>query len=233
MLPLRDNVPTRRFPVVTVALIVANVLVFVLYQRAGEGPGFLSSVNDLAFRPCEVDDSCETAGEGPLVTLFTSMFLHGTWLHLLGNMLFLWIFGNNVEDTLGRPRYIAFYVLGGVFAMATQSAVTLGFGDPADGAIPNLGASGAIAAVLGAYIVLFPGGRVFTWVIPFFFFELPALLFLGIWFLLQLFLGSQSVVAPEQGGGVAFFAHVGGFVFGLLAIRIFSAGRPRPVRPAY
>jgi len=227
VLPLRDNVPTRRFPVVTVALIVANVLVFVLYQRAGEGPGFLSSVNDLAFRPCEVDDSCETAGEGPLVTLFTSMFLHGTWLHLLGNMLFLWIFGNNVEDTLGRPRYIAFYVLGGVFAMATQSAVTLGFGDPADGAIPNLGASGAIAAVLGAYFVLFPRGRVLTLILPVFIFPLPASLFLGIYFVMQALVGGLSFLSPEQGGGVAYFAHIGGIVFGILTIRLFAAGRPR------
>ena len=227
MLPLRDNVPTRRFPVVTVALIVANVLVFVLYQRAGQGPGFLSSVNDLAFRPCEVDDSCETAGEGPLVTLFTSMFLHGTWLHLLGNMLFLWIFGNNVEDTLGRPRYIAFYVLGGVFAMATQSAVTLGFGDPADGAIPNLGASGAISAVLGAYFVLFPGGRVLTLILPVFIFPLPASLFLGIYFVMQALVGGLSFLSPEQGGGVAYFAHIGGIVFGILTIRLFAAGRPR------
>jgi rhomboid family protein len=227
VLPLRDNVPTRRFPVVTVALIVANVLVFVLYQRAGEGPGFLSSVNDLAFRPCEVEESCPTAGEGPLVTLFTSMFLHGDWLHLLGNMLFLWIFGNNVEDTLGRPRYIAFYVLGGVFAMATQAAVTIGFGDPADGAIPNLGASGAISAVLGAYFVLFPHGRVLTLILPVFIFPLPASLFLGIYFVMQALVGGLSFLSPEQGGGVAYFAHIGGIVFGILTIRLFAAGRPR------
>ena len=233
MLPLRDNLPTRRFPVVTVTLIAANIAVFAIYQGAGEGEGFFTSVNDLAFRPCEVEESCPTAGEGWLVTLFTSMFLHAGWLHRLGNMLYLWVFGNNVEDTLGRPRFVAFYLVGGLFATLSQSIVTLEAGSRAAAQIPNVGASGAIAAVLGAYIVLFPGGRVFTWVIPFFFFELPALLFLGIWFLLQLFLGSQSVVAPEQGGGVAFFAHVGGYVFGLLAIRIFSAGRPRPVRPAY
>jgi hypothetical protein len=148
-------------------------------------------------------------------------------------MLFLWIFGNNVEDTLGRPRFIAFYLAGGLFATLSQTIVTLQAGSAASAEIPNVGASGAIAAVLGAYIVLFPGGRVLTWVIPFFFFELPALLFLGFWFLLQLFLGGESFVAPEATGGVAFFAHIGGFVFGLLAIRIFSAGRPGPVRPAY
>jgi membrane associated rhomboid family serine protease len=227
VLPLRDNLPTRRFPVVTVALIAANILVFVLYQGAGSGESFLSSLQDLAFRPCEVEDSCPTAGEGPLVTLFTSMFLHGDWLHLLGNMLFLWIFGNNVEDTLGRPRFIAFYLLGGVFAMATQSAVTLGFGTPVDGAIPNLGASGAISAVLGAYFVLFPHGRVLTLILPVFVFPLPAGLFLGIYFVMQAFVGGLSFLSPEQGGGVAYFAHIGGIVFGILTIRLFAAGRPR------
>ena len=227
MLPLRDNLPTRRFPVVTVALIAANVLVFVLYQGAGSGEGFLSSLQDLAFRPCEVENSCPDAGEGPLVTLFTSMFLHGDWLHLLGNMLFLWIFGNNVEDTLGRPRFLAFYLLGGVFAMATQSGVTLGFGSPADAAIPNLGASGAISAVLGAYFVLFPHGRVLTLILPVFIFPLPAGLFLGIYFVMQALVGGLSFLSPEQGGGVAYFAHIGGIVFGILTIRLFAAGRPR------
>ena len=134
---------------------------------------------------------------------------------------------------VGRPRFVAFYLAGGLFATLSQTIVTLEAGSSSAAEIPNVGASGAIAAVLGAYLVLFPGGRVFTWVIPFFFFELPAMLFLAFWFLLQLFLGSQSIVAPEAGGGVAFFAHIGGFVFGLLAIKIFSAGRPRPVRPAY
>jgi membrane associated rhomboid family serine protease len=227
VLPLRDNLPTRRFPVVTVALIAANVLVFVLYQGAGEGDGFLSSLRDFAFRPCEVEESCPTAGEGPLVTLFTSMFLHADWLHLLGNMLFLWIFGNNVEDTLGRPRFVVFYLLGGVFAMATQSAVTLGFGSPADAAIPNLGASGAVSAVLGAYFVLFPHGRVLTLIFPFFIFPLPAGLFLGIYFVMQALVGGLSFLSPEQGGGVAYFAHIGGIVFGILTIRLFAAGRPR------
>jgi membrane associated rhomboid family serine protease len=228
MLPLRDNLPTRRFPVVTVALIAANIVVFVLYQSAGTGESFLSSVRDLAFRPCEVEDSCPTAGEGPIVTLFTSMFLHADWLHLLGNMLFLWIFGNNVEDTLGRPRFIAFYVLGGVFATATQSAVTLGFGTQPDATIPNLGASGAISAVLGAYFVLFPHGRVLTLILPIFIFPLPASLFLGIYFVLQALIGGLSFMSPEQGGGVAYFAHIGGIVFGILTIRIFAAGRLRP-----
>ena len=228
MLPLRDNLPTRRFPVVTVALIAANIVVFALYQGAGEGEGFVTSVNDFAFRPCEVEESCPTAGEGWLVTLFTSMFLHAGWLHLLGNMLYLWVFGNNVEDTLGRPRFIAFYVLGGVAAMATQSAVTLMFGTQADATIPNLGASGAISAVLGAYFVLHPHGRVLTYVFPFFIFPLPAVIFLGIYFVMQAFVGGLSFVGAQESGGVAYFAHIGGIVFGLLTVRAFAAGRPRP-----
>jgi membrane associated rhomboid family serine protease len=227
VLPLRDNLPTRRFPVVTVALIAANIVVFVLYQGAGEGEGFLSSVDDFAFRPCEVEESCPTAGEGWLVTLFSSMFLHADWLHLLGNMLFLWIFGNNVEDTFGRPRFVAFYVLGGVAAMATQSAVTLVFGTQADASIPNLGASGAISAVLGAYFVLFRHGYVLTYVFPFFIFPLPAFLFLGIYFVMQAFVGGLSFVGAQESGGVAYFAHIGGIVFGILTARIFAAGRPR------
>ncbi len=227
MLPLRDNLPTRRFPVVTVALIVANILVFALYQGAGQGSSFFSSVDEYAFRPCEVEESCPTAGAGWLVTLFTAMFLHAGWLHLLGNMLFLWIFGNNVEDTLGRPRYIAFYVLGGVAAMATQSAVTLGFGTQADASIPNLGASGAISAVLGAYFVLFRHGRVLTYIFPIFIFPLPAFVFLGIYFVMQALVGGLSFVGAQESGGVAYFAHIGGIVFGILTARIFAAGRPR------
>jgi membrane associated rhomboid family serine protease len=228
VLPLRDNLPTRRFPVVTVALIAANIVVFALYQGAGEGEGFITSVNDFAFRPCEVEESCPTAGEGWLVTLFPSMFLPAGWLHLLGNMLYLWVFGNNVEDTLGRPRFIVFYVLGGVAAMATQSAVTLMFGTQADASIPNLGASGAISAVLGAYFVLHPHGRVLTYVFPFFIFPLPAVIFLGIYFVMQAFVGGLSFVGAQESGGVAYFAHIGGIVFGLLTVRAFAARRPRP-----
>ncbi|HEX5469290.1 MAG TPA: rhomboid family intramembrane serine protease [Gaiellaceae bacterium] len=229
MLPLRDNVPTRRFPVVTVALIAANFAVWILYQL----PHLNRSVLDSGFFPCEPANECVAPGNPWWVDAFTSMFMHGGWEHILGNMLFLWIFGNNVEDTMGRARFVVFYVLGGLAATASQSFVTLQFGAGADARIPNVGASGAIAAVLAAYLVLFPRGRVLTWVIPFFFFELPALVFLGLWFVLQLFLGSQSFVQPESGGGVAFFAHIGGFIFGLVLVRVFTAGRPKPVRPAY
>ncbi|MDQ3866564.1 MAG: rhomboid family intramembrane serine protease [Actinomycetota bacterium] len=233
MLPLKDNVPTRVFPVLTVALIVANVLVWLLYEDAGEGRGFVASLNEGAYQPCEVDGSCEQIGYGWPVNLFTSMFMHADWMHLIGNMLFLWIFGNNVEDTLGRVRFVAFYLLGGIAATALQTVVTLGYASEQAAEVPNLGASGAIAAVLGAYVVLHPGGSVLTWIAPIFIFPIPAVLYLGLWFVFQLIEGGYSFTHPEQGGGVAYFAHIGGFAFGFLAIKVFSAGRPRPLRPSY
>jgi membrane associated rhomboid family serine protease len=232
VIPLKDNVPTRRFPVVTVALIAANVLVYFLYQRGGitvpEGP-----VNELAFHPCEVNDSCPVVGEGWELTSLTSMFMHGSIDHLLGNMLFLWIFGNNVEDALGRVRFLVFYLLSGYAATALQAFITLYYGTPAEAEIPNLGASGAISGVLGAYLVLLPQARVITAIFVFFILlqEIPAWVFLGVWFLLQAWSGGFSLVSPEAGGGVAFFAHIGGFVFGFLAVRLFVV-RP-PLRPAY
>ena len=221
MLPLRDNVPTRSFPLVTVALIAANVLVWVLYQL----PDLQGSVNELAYHPCEVEDSCPTVGEDWPLTGFTSMFMHGSWLHLLGNMLFLWIFGNNVEDALGKVRYLLFYVVGGLAATAAQTFVTLAYASEADATIPNVGASGAVSAVLGAYLLLLPSAKVLT-IIIFVLREVPAVLFLGIWFAFQLFDGSASLARPEQGGGVAFFAHIGGFVFGFLVVKLVQQRRP-------
>ncbi len=233
MLPIKDNVPTRHFPVLTVGLIVANVLVWLLYQDAGRGRGFIASVDEGAYHPCEVEDSCRQVGEDWPLTIFSSMFMHGSWMHLIGNMLFLWIFGNNIEDTLGRARFLLFYVLGGLAATAAQTFVTLQYGSPGDAAIPNLGASGAIAGVLGAYIILHPGGSVLTWIAPIFFVPIPAILYLGLWFVFQLIEGGSSFVHPQEGGGVAYFAHIGGFVFGFLAVKPFSTGRPRPLRPSY
>jgi membrane associated rhomboid family serine protease len=233
VLPLKDNVPTRHFPVLTVGLIAANVLVFVLYQDAGAGRAFVSSVDELAYHPCELEDSCPQVGEDWWLTAFTSMFMHAGWGHLVGNMLFLWIFGNNVEDTLGRLRFALFYVLGGLAATAAQTFVTLGYGTAEDGTVPNLGASGAIAAVLGGYFLLVPRGKVLTLVPPFFFFEIPAVIFLGIYFVHQLVIGGYSFVHPEAGGGVAYFAHLGGIAFGLVTVKLFSAGRPPPLRPSY
>jgi membrane associated rhomboid family serine protease len=228
VLPLRDNLPTQRFPVVTVGLIAANVLVFVLYQDAGGEPAFTASVNELAFHPCEVEDSCPQVGRDWPPTLVSSLFLHAGWGHLLGNMLFLWIFGNNVEDSLGRLRFTLFYFLGGFAATAAQTVITLGWGTAQDGAIPNLGASGAISAVLGAYFLLHPHGRITTLVLPFFLFQIPAMIFLGIYFLYQLVIGGYAFVHPEAGGGIAYFAHLGGITFGLLTVHLFAAGRPRP-----
>jgi rhomboid family protein len=161
------------------------------------------------------------APEGPpfFLTLFTSMFMHGGILHLAGNMLFLWIFGNNVEDSMGRPRFIAFYLLGGIVALLAQTALN------PDSPVPTIGASGAVAAVLGGYAVLYPRARVITLVFIVFFItliELPALLVLGLWFLLQLLYGAADLAQPVAGGGVAYFAHIGGFVFGMLLIKVFA-----------
>jgi membrane associated rhomboid family serine protease len=214
MLPLYDNLPTRRFPFVTVALIAANAAVWVLYQV----PELEESVYQIGFIPCEADGSCANEGYSWPLNVLTSMFAHGSWTHIVGNMLFLWIFGNNVEDALGRVRYLAFYLAAGVAATGAQTAVTLGFGTAEDATIPNVGASGAIAGVLGAYLVLHPLARVVTLVFLFFV-EIPAMFFLVTWFLFQLWLGGFSLVEPQSGGGIAFFAHIGGFLFGALAVR--------------
>jgi membrane associated rhomboid family serine protease len=233
VLPLKDNVPTRQFPVLTVAIIAANFAVWVFWEDMGGEPAFRNSLLDGAYFPCEVEQSCNGPGWSWPVNLFTSMFMHASWGHILGNMLFLWIFGNNVEDTFGRVRFLVFYLAGGVTAMAVQSFVTLGYGSANDARVPNLGASGAIAAVLGAYFILVPRGKVLTLVLPFFVFEIPAIIFLGIYFLYQLVIGGYAFVHPEAGGGIAYFAHLGGITFGLLTVKLFSAGRPPPVRPSY
>ena len=158
------------------------------------------------------------------------MFMHGSWSHLIGNMLFLWIFGNNVEDSLGRIRFLAWYVLAGFAATALQTAITLHYASVQEASVPNVGASGAIAGVLGAYLYLLPGARVLTLVFFFLPVEIPAILFLGFWFLFQLWEGNYSITHAQAGGGIAFFAHVGGFLFGLVTIP-FLARRPR--RPSY
>jgi len=229
VLPLRDSNPTRRAPILTVAIIVANFTVWIGYELQ---TGLAASVNELGYHPCEVDSSCGQIGSDWPVTAFTSMFMHGSWAHIIGNMLFLWIFGNNIEDALGHVRFALFYVLGGLAATASQTAVTLGWGSTEDALIPNVGASGAIAAVLGGYILLYPRARVLTWVAPFFLFELPSIAYLGIWFLFQLWAGSASFTTPEAGGGVAYFAHIGGFAFGFALIKLFTGRRPGRPRPS-
>jgi membrane associated rhomboid family serine protease len=230
VLPLTDNVPTRTFPLITVLLIAANVAVWLFYQL----PDLDASAAELAYQPCEVDSSCPpgtATGEDWPITAVTSMFMHGSWLHLGGNMLFLWIFGNNVEDAMGKIRYLIFYFLSGFAATALQTVVTLATRDGAETAIPNLGASGAVSGVLGAYLMLLPTAMVLTlvfWVVV----PVPAFLFLGFWFIFQLWSGGLSLATPEAGGGVAFFAHVGGFAFGLATVNLFTRGR-RPLQPSY
>jgi membrane associated rhomboid family serine protease len=239
MLPLSDGIPARRVPIVTIAIIVANFAVWIFY----EVPHLDSSVAHASFYPCTVEGNCHA----PLpwaVSWFTAMFMHGSWDHILGNMLFLAIFGKNVEDSFGRWRYLAFYIVGGLVATATQTVMTLIAGTSAAARIPTLGASGAIAAVLGAYFVLYPHSKVWGLVviIPV---HVAAWFYLGFWFLYQLYEGNAGIFsATANGGGVAFFAHVGGFVFGaLVARRLAAAGAqdsssaagswPRDVTPSF
>ena len=220
MLPLSDGIPARRFPLVTVAIIVANFAVWLFYEL----PHLQSSVTQASFYPCTVNGSCH--GPEPWgVSWVTSMFLHGSWGHILGNMLFLAVFGKNVEDAFGRVRYLLFYFAGGFIATMTQTLMTLVFGSTADAHIPNLGASGAIAAVLGAYFILYPRSTVFGLVviIPV---RISAYFFLGFWFLYQLFEANYGIWgAKANGGGTAFFAHVGGFLFGVVVARLLAGLR--------
>jgi membrane associated rhomboid family serine protease len=224
MLPLSDGISARRFPIVNVGLIVANFAVWLFYEL----PHLQSSVFHASFYPCTVDGSCH--GPEPWgISWITSMFLHGSWDHILGNMLFLAVFGKNVEDAFGHLRYLAFYFAGGFVATLTQTAMTLLFGTAAASRVPNLGASGAIAAVLGAYFVLYPGSTVrgLFVVVPV---KVSAWFFLGFWFLYQLVEANFGLFgASANGGGVAFFAHVGGFLFGsLVAWLLVNAGRIAP-----
>jgi membrane associated rhomboid family serine protease len=236
MFPLKDDIPTRRFPILTVAIIAICTLVYFGFEQGTWGLGQTGNerVVEYGAIPYEVthpDQHCIADAQkiacGDIqddqpptwLTVITSMFMHGSLLHLLGNMLFLWIFGNNIEDSMGRAKFVAFYLLGGVAALAGQTL----FGPNA--AVPTVGASGAIAAVLGAYALLYPRARVVTVVFIVIFFtilELPALVVLGLWFLLQVLYGASEVTQPVGGGGVAYFAHIGGFVFGLLTIKLFA-----------
>jgi membrane associated rhomboid family serine protease len=234
--PIKDNIPTDRFPIVTVAIIVANVLMYLFFQRAGFNSPDQCNVLDYGAVPYEIthwgvqvlprgaEKACAFTGLAPTwTTPFTSMFMHGGFLHILGNMVFLWVFGNNVEDSMGRVRYLLFYVLGGLAALGGQILV-----DP-NSTVPTLGASGAIAAVLAGYLVLYPRARVFTVIFIVLFFtivELPAMFFLVFWFAQQVLFGALNLTNPTGGGGgVAYFAHIGGFVFGLLAIKLFATRR--------
>jgi membrane associated rhomboid family serine protease len=230
VLPLHDNVPTRSFPLVTVGLIVTNAVVW-LWELSG---GRLERhIGDYSYYPCSVTGSCLPVAVKNVhywESAFTSMFMHASWAHILGNMLFLWIFGNNVEDAMGHVRFLVFYLAAGLAATALQTYITLQHSSDAGASIPNLGASGAIAGVLGAYIVLLPWAKVLT-LIGIFPIHIPAVFFLGFWFVLQAMEGNLQLHHPDSGGGTAVFAHIGGMVFGALAVRAFVVRKP--LRPTF
>ena len=285
MIPLKDNIPTARFPVVTVVLIAINIAFMVWQWTFPTDP----QLNQIGFdevtqssleygaipyritHPSETEDcsvgavndqgeagvvcpgtaefaAAEARGEAnpgvaliPLeqaawfITLLTSMFMHGGILHIAGNMLFLWVFGNNIEDALGRLKYVLFYLAAGLVAVYSQAAL-----DPSS-TVPTIGASGAVAGVLGAYALLHPQARVLTLIFIIFFvtlIEIPALILLAIWFVLQFIPALGQVATPEPGGGegIAYFAHVGGFIFGLATIKLLASRRrddPEPRLPVY
>jgi rhomboid family protein len=294
LIPLRDNIPTLRFPVLTVALIVINVAVFIWQwqfpvdrdlERAGLTSGIDQSAVEYGAVPYRIthpaDSKCflaavphgntiseEIACEGtpelraageivgervkstqggtttvpkpvPLdqaawwVTVLAAMFMHGGILHIAGNMLFLWIFGNNIEDSMGRPRFLLFYLLAGLISLYAQALIDT------SSTVPTIGASGAIAGVLGGYALMFPRARVLTLIFIIFFvtlIEIPAVILLGVWFVLQFVpaIGQTAVTDLAGGDSVAYLAHVGGFIFGLAAIKLFVRGRAGPpAEPAY
>lgn len=228
MLPLFDNIPTRRLPLVTWTLIATSLAVW-LWELGSRG----SRIDDYAFYPCAVSGPCLGPARDHLAWpegALTSMFVHASWLHVLGNMLFLWIFGNNVEDVMGRLRFLVFYLASGYAAALAQTWVTLHYAGDVAASVPNVGASGAIAGVLGAYLVLLPHARVVTLLFGFFPVPISAMFFLGFWFLFQLWQGGFSLTHPSSGGGVAFAAHAGGFLFGALAVKAFQVRAPLPAR---
>jgi membrane associated rhomboid family serine protease len=210
MIPLRDTIPSRTTPVVTILIIIANVFVF-LYMLSLDPYSQNHFIREYAVVPARLVPSA----------LITSMFLHGGWMHIIGNMWFLWVYGDNVEDVLGHGKYLLFYLLCGLAAALTQYAIN------PDSQIPTLGASGAIAGVMGAYLIKFPHARILT-LIPIIIFwttiEIPAAIILVYWFILQFFsgIGSVGYSQASQGGGVAFFAHIGGFIAGMILVSIMG-----------
>jgi membrane associated rhomboid family serine protease len=225
MLPLRDNVPASRFPAMTVALIVINVIVFLFEVQLGsKAEYFLMDFGIVPARYTDPGVAEHFTVVEQAVPFLSSMFLHGGWIHLLGNMWTLWIFGDNVEDQLGRGKFIALYLIGGLMAGLLHIITN------ASSMLPTVGASGAVAAVMGAYFRFFPHARIETIIPPFFFvFELPALFFLGWWFLLQFFNGTMTLLGGRGDfGGVAWWAHIGGFLFGLYIAGRFARRRRTP-----
>ena len=228
MFPLRDENPAELTPYVTMAIIAINVVVWITVQGMGASPAFLDSLCAYASIPGELTGHipdgtpvdfagypCRVGGLG-WETVLTSMFMHGGWVHLLGNMWFLWVFGNNIEDSMGHARFVLFYLLTGALAAAAHVVA-----DPSS-AIPVVGASGAISGIMGAYLLLYPRVRVHTFIFVVVFIRVirvPAWVMLGYWFALQI---ASGTITGAQGGGVAFWAHVGGFVAGLLLIKPFE-----------
>jgi rhomboid family protein len=269
--PVKDNIPTDRFPFVTIALIAVNVIVYLLAIRHGgsliNGPDSQEVVKysaipyalthpgmhcaefaqqtSIGAQSVGVFCNGQTLPDGTIAhvsaqgtiptweTPFTAMFMHASILHIAGNMLFLWIFGNTIEDAMGSVKFFFFYILGGLAALALQVAIA------PDSTVPTLGASGAIAAVLGGYILVYPRARVLTLVFIILFFtviELPAVVMLGIWFALQALYGAANLTNPTGGGGgIAYFAHIGGFAFGLLTVRLLvtKVRQVPPPSPVY
>jgi membrane associated rhomboid family serine protease len=231
MFPVRDENPHFLPPIVTYGLIALNVAAWVLVQGLGSGEALLSSVCEFGLVPGELLGRVSPGATFPMgsytcvvdpapswITTLTHMFLHGGWFHLIGNMWFLWIFGNNVEDSMGHARFVVFYLLCGLAAAALQVAT-----QPSS-IVPMVGASGAIGGVMGAYVMLYPRVRVHMFVFLGFYvttIAVPAIFMLGYWFLVQL-IGGASTFGREEGGGVAFWAHVGGFVAGVALVKLFA-----------
>jgi membrane associated rhomboid family serine protease len=224
MFPIRDDVPSRTFPAVTVGLIIVNVIVF-LFELGLGARGLRAFVGNYGLVPGYVTayaTGADVSAGRVFLPFFSSMFLHGGWIHLIGNMWYLWIFGDNVEDRLGHFRFLIFFIVCGIMANAAHYIFN------ATSGIPTIGASGAVAGVLGAYLISYPRARILT-IVPLFLFihfiELPALIVLGFWFVLQFLNGAASVVMSSATGGVAWWAHIGGFIGGILIFKVF---RPRP-----
>ena len=216
MIPIRDSIRSRTTPFVTVGLIIVNVIVFL--KEVSLGSGSQEVLELFGFIPARfvhwADDGGNPLSPFRFLPIFTAMFLHGGWLHIIGNMLYLWVFGDNVEDRLGHARFVVFYFLCGAAAFGAQTLAN------PESTVPAIGASGAIAGVLGAYFILYPRSRVLT-LIPIFiipwFVEIPAVVYLGLWFVLQLFSGAIELTSHAgQMGGVAWWAHAGGFISGIV-----------------
>jgi membrane associated rhomboid family serine protease len=227
MIPFRDNIPSRTVPFVNILIILVNVLVFLYELGLGRGLDRFIMQNGVVPAAVVAWPQSNLPLSAVAIPFLTSMFLHGGWLHLIGNMWYLWIFGDNVEDRLGHFTYLIFYLLCGLGAGIVHTIVNY------DTRVPSVGASGAIAGVLGAYLISYPYAKVLT-LLPIFIFiqiiEIPALIVLGLWFVIQFFNGAAALATTSAGaGGVAWWAHIGGFVLGMILVGMF----PRKDRPRY